>query len=313
MTRIQRRNRRPLALAALRGFDAAARHLSFTLAGEELHLAQSSVSRQIQSIETELGRPLFIRKTRSLALTPAGQRLARTSRAALADIDRLVEELRGQGARRRVSVTTYASFASLWLLPRLSDFSATQPEVDIRIDASDALVDLDADGMDVAIRVCRTDQAPHDAIRLMDEEFLPALATKHAERIGPIRSAADLARLTLIVMEDSSGVTLENTWEKWFHLAGVRAPLDAPRLVFNFVDQAMQAAVRGQGVVLARTPLLQDFVDRGELVTPIPISMRSRYRYFLVTNPATREEPHVRAFGEWLLRQTGAAPGPEIT
>lgn len=308
-----RRTRRPIPLAGLRGFDAAARHASFTLAARELHLTQSSVSRQIQSIEAALGRPLFVRKTRAIALTPAGQRLARSVRAALEEIDALVDDLRSEGNRRRVGVTTYASFASLWLLPRLSTFSAAQPEVDIRIDASDAFIDLAAEGLDVAIRNCRTDQAPHDAIRLMDEAFIPALSPRLAERAGPIRSAADLARLTLLVLENASGAGAEGTWEKWFQLAGVRAPLDVPRIVFGFVDQSMQAAVRGQGVVLARTALLADFVARGELVTPVPITMRSRYRYFLVTHPETREAPHVRAFCEWLLRETGATPGPEIT
>ena len=308
-----RRHRRPLSLSGLRGFESAARHLSFTLAAQELHLTQSSISRQIQTVEDEIGKPLFVRKTRALALTGTGERLARAVRASLGDLDRVVDEIRGESVRRRVSVTTYASFASLWLVPRLSLFARSQPDVDIRIDASDALIDLETEGIDAAIRLCRTDQAPHDAIKLMDEELMPALSPVLVGRAGSIRTPDDLARQTLLVLDDSSGVAAEYTWEKWFQLADVHVPINAPRLVFNFVDQSMQAAVRGQGIVLARTPLLKDFLERGELVTPFPIAMRSRYRYFLVTNRLTREEPHVRAFCEWILHQTGATPSAAPT
>jgi LysR family transcriptional regulator, glycine cleavage system transcriptional activator len=303
---MSRRSKRPLSLAGLRGFEAAARHLSFTLAASELHRTQSSVSRQIQAIESELGKPLFVRKTRALALTAPGQKLLRTVRTALAGIDETVDELRGQHTRARVSVTTYASFASLWLVPRIAAFSREHPEVDIRIDATDEFVDLEHAGIDVALRHCRTDQAPHDAIKLMDEEWVPAIAPSLIARAARVEHPVDLTRQTLLVLEDTSENAQENSWERWFQLAGVAAPPSAPRVLFNYVDQSMQAAVRGQGVVLARSSVLKDFLDRGELVVPFEIRMRSRYRYFLVMNAATREEPHVRAFCEWILRQVAS-------
>ena len=296
------RNRRPLTLDNLRGFEAAARRLSFTLAARDLSLTQSSISRQVQGLEEELGKALFVRKTRALELTAAGQKLLRNVRGALADIDRCVDEIRGQSVRRRVSVTTYASFASLWLVPKLTVFARAHPDVDIRIDASDHFVVLEDEGIDIALRHCRADQVPHNAVRLMSEELVPALAPQLLERCGPIRTPADIARQTLLVLEDHSAASADITWTQWFQRAGIKTPTNVPRLVFNFVDQSMQAAVRGQGVVLARTSLLRDFLERGELLTPVDVRLASPYASYLVTNRNTREEPHVRAFCEWLLK-----------
>lgn len=298
-----RRPRRPLSLGALRGFESAARHASFTLAASELSLTQSSVSRQIQSLEEELGKPLFVRGTRGLQRTAAGDALYRVVRQSLAAIDRTVDEIRDASARRRVTVTTFASFASLWLVPRLAHFARLHPDIDIRIDATDALVDLDESEADVALRYCMDHQAPRDSVKLMDEALVPAVSPGLLERIGPLRSPADLARAPWLVLEDQSASATENTWERWFERVGVPQPRGVPRLVFNYIDQTMQAAARGQGVVLAKTPFLRDFVERGELVTPFAESLPSRYAFHLVGNPHSREAPHVKAFRDWVLAQ----------
>src|SRR5574340_614140 len=123
------RRRRPVGLASLRGFEAAARLLSFTRAADELALTQSAISRQIGTLERQVGRPLFTRGTRSLALTAAGLRLHAVVARALADLDRCVDELRGVDRPPRVSLTTYASFASLWLVPRLASFQYANPQI----------------------------------------------------------------------------------------------------------------------------------------------------------------------------------------
>lgn len=296
-----RRSRRPIALASLRGFEAAARHASFTLAAEELSLTQSSVSRQVQNLEEEIGRPLFVRGPRGLQRTAAGDALFRAVRHAVTAIDRTVDEIRESSARKRVCVSTWASFASLWLIPRLAGFARLFPEIDIRIDATDTVVDF-ADGeIDVALRYCTEQQAPRDAVRLLDEELTPALSPALLERIGPLESPADLARATLLVLEDVSGSAAENSWENWFRLSGMAPPRTAPRLLFNYMDQTMQAAVRGQGVVLAKTPFLREFAERGELVVPFEQRLVSRYAIYLVRNPETRDLPHVNAFCEWVL------------
>jgi DNA-binding MarR family transcriptional regulator len=137
------RRRRPIQLQALRGFESAARHLSFTLAAAELKLTQSSISRQVAALEDDVGMALFTRHTRALRLTPAGERLFSAVQQGLALIDRAVDEIRGGAGVRRVTVATYASFASLWLVPRLAEFQRLHRGIEIRIDAADRLVDLE--------------------------------------------------------------------------------------------------------------------------------------------------------------------------
>ena len=299
-----RQSRRPIGLAQLRGFEAAARHLSFTMAAEELHLTQSSISRQVQTLEEEIGKPLFVRRTRELGLTSAGQALYRVVRTAIGDIDRTVAELRGTAQRKRVTLTTWPSFASLWLVPRLAAFARVQPDIDIRIESTDAMLDLEDEGIDFAVRYCRDESAPHNATVLMDEEITPAMSPSLLERLGPLSGPEDLARATLLVLEDGLQSAIENSWERWLTLADVPNLQPAGRLLFNYIDQSMQAAARGQGVVLARTPFLRDFAERGELLAPFALRMPSRYRYFLVENPATEATPHARAFRDWLIGQT---------
>ena len=150
--------RRPIGLAALRGFEAAARRLSFTDAAAELNLTQSSISRQIATLERQVGKALFVRKTRALLLTPAGAQLQQAVQQALAGIDRSVDALRGAGSAQRVTLSTYASFASLWLVPRLALFQRLHPGIEIRLDASDRVVDLQAEDVDLAIRWVPTGQ-----------------------------------------------------------------------------------------------------------------------------------------------------------
>lgn len=302
--------RRPIGLAPLRGFVAAARHLSFTLAAGELHLTQSSISRQIAALERQVGKPLFVRGTRALRLTEAGERLYQAARTALATVDRAVDDIRGIDAMPRVTVTTYASFASLWLVPRLAAFQREHPEIEIRIDAGDRFVDLAAAGVDIALRWCRPESAPRDGLRLLDEEITPALAPALLERSGAVLAQpADLLRLPLLELDDGLPTAHVSRWQRWFDYAGVPAATPAGRLFFTYVDQSVQAAVRGQGAVLARTPFLDDLVASGALVTPFArLRLATGSSYFLVENPATRERPAVAAFRDWVLAEFRRGP-----
>jgi LysR family transcriptional regulator, glycine cleavage system transcriptional activator len=308
------RPRRPIQLAALRGFDAAARDLSFTLAADRLALTQSAVSRQIASLERQVGKALFVRKTRALALTAHGHRLHAAVAQALAGIDACVDAIRGVGQAPRIGVTTYASFASLWLVPRLAEFQQAHPKVEIRIDASDRMVDLAAEGLDLAVRrslPARIDASEHTT--LLGEEFVtPALSPRLLERSStpPLRIPADLQRLPLIDMDGQWRPSFAGSWQSWFETFGV-APLPSAsgKMTFSFVDQAVQAAVRGQGVVLGRTPMLQDAVAAGELLTPFPeLQMATGYSYYLLVNPERSAAPEVVAFVRWLIDQFSRGP-----
>lgn len=314
-TRAPRRSarRRPIAAGALRGFEASGRLLSFTLAADELNLTQSSISRQVAALERQVGKKLFVRKTRALVLTAAGDQLLRAVRQSLATIDRAVEEIRGTGGPPRVAVTTYASFASLWLVPRLVDFQRAHPEIEIRIDAVDRAVDLEAEGIDVALRWCRPQVAPAHALRLVEEEITPAVSPDLLERSGAVLGApVDLLRLPLLEMDSTMPTSIASSWSRWFEFADVPTEVQRPtagKLYFTFVDQSVQAAVRGQGVVLGRTPFLDDLLAAGQLVTPFPaLRMRTGYGYYLIENRERRDLAHVAAFRDWLHEEFRRGP-----
>lgn len=306
-----RSRRRPITLAALRGFEAAARHLSFTLAAAELNLTQSSISRQIAALERQIGKALFERRTRALELTAAGERLYAVVRQALQAVDRTVDEIRGDAGTPRVTVTTYASFASLWLVPRLADFQRQHPGIDIRIDASDRMVDLESDDVDIAIRWLRPGApVPTDATLLKAEEASPALSPRLlAARGAPLREPAELATLPILAMDESVPSAPYSSWSRWCEFAGI-APFDGvARLYFTYVDQSVQAAVRGQGVALVRTPFLDDLVASGDLVTPFPkLRLPTGYRYFLILNRRRHAVQSVAAFRDWIIAEFERGP-----
>jgi LysR family transcriptional regulator, glycine cleavage system transcriptional activator len=314
-TRPSRRvpRKRPIPAGALRGFEASGRLLSFTAAAEELSLTQSSISRQVAALERQVGKKLFTRKIRALVLTAAGDQLLRAVRQSLAAIDRAVEEIRGTGGPPRVIVTTYASFASLWLVPRLAAFQRAHPQIEIRIDAVDRAVDLEAEGVDVALRWCRPQAAPAHAIRLVEEEITPAVSPDLLERSDVVLKApADLPQLPLLEMDTQMPTSAAGTWSRWFEFAGVPVEAQRPaagKLYFTFVDQSVQAAVRGQGVVLARTPFLDDLIAAGQLVLPFPeLRLRTGYCYFLIENRERADLAHVAAFRAWLNEEVRRGP-----
>jgi len=303
------RRRRPIGLSGLRGFESAARLLSFTDAAAELNLTQSSISRQIATLEQQLGKPLFVRKTRALLLTAAGAQLQHTVQQALQSIDRGVDDIRGTGAARRLTLSTYASFASLWLVPRLALFQREHPHIEIRLDASDRVVDLQADDIDMAIRWLPQARVPPGATVLIDDVLTPAMSPRLLQ--GRLLAApAELAQWPLLDLDEGVPGARRLNWQTWFDFAeaGDVEPA-AGRLVFSFVDQAVQAAIRGQGVALVRSPFLQDCVASGDLVMPFGrLRMPAGYRHVLVVNPAGQRKPHVAAFNAWLSEQFRQAP-----
>jgi LysR family glycine cleavage system transcriptional activator len=305
--------RRPIGLTALRGFEASGRLLSFTLAAAELNLTQSSISRQVAALERQVGKKLFVRKTRALEITAPGDQLLRTVRQALAAVDRTVDEIRGTGGPPRVAVATYASFASLWLVPRLAAFQRAHPQIEIRIDAGDRAVDLEAEGMDIALRWCRPQTAPAHAQLLLEEEITPALSPELLARSGAVLQApADLLKLPLLEMDSQMPTSVASSWHRWFESVGVPTEQQRPsagKLYLTFIDQSVQAAVRGQGVVLGRTPFLDDLVAAGQLVTPFPgLRLRTGYCYYLIENRERRDLAHVAAFRAWLHEELQRGP-----
>src|SRR6478609_1336683 len=189
---------RPISAGHMRAFEAVARHLNFRAASEEMALTQSAVSRQIQSLEEEVGVSLFLRHTRAVELTSAGSQLLMAVMQSLPRIDNAVRQIRQSAGRRSVALTTFASFASMWLIPRMEQFQRDNPEIDIRIDASDGAMDLDVADVDLALRYGPMAHMPPNAVRLFGEQLTPVVSPWLLKSGPPLKTAADLSQFALI-------------------------------------------------------------------------------------------------------------------
>jgi LysR family glycine cleavage system transcriptional activator len=310
---------RPLAIGPLRAFEAVARRGSFRAAAEELHLTQPAISRQIKGLEDEIGTPLFTRDTRHVALTGAGQVLLRSAAPLLAQLDATVQQLRRQRQRQPVGLTTFASLASLWLLPRLAGFQERHPGIDIRISASDRMAEFDDPELDLALRYCRPADAPPGSVRLFGELLTPVASPALLAR-QPIRRAADLARHVLLEEDDGRPSAQYLSWRRWLQLHAPAVTEPRAWIYLNYTYQQIQAALAGQGVALARVALVAEALARGELVEPLGEAGRLRppYAYWLVRWPDRDDRPGVAAVDAWLLEQAaatraalGEAPGDD--
>lgn len=308
---MNRISQRPLSLDFLRSFEAVARRLSFSAAAEELSLTQPAVSRQIKSLEDELGATLFLRATRKVELTLAGQQLLRVVQPALTRIDVSVRQIRMSRSRSMVSITTFSSFASLWLMPRLPDFERDHPDTDIRIVATDRLVEGDDVELDLALRHCHAERTPSGSIRLFGEVLTPVISARLADaiergRAPPLRTPADLAEHTLLEMDDGCAPSSWVGWPAWLAGQGLAQLVPRRWISVNYTYQQMQAALAGQGVALARLPMVHDALERGDLVEPFgPQGRRwGEPCYWLVPLGATAlPRPEVEAFCRWVEAQ----------
>lgn len=301
---------RPLGIGPLRAFEAVGRLLSFRGAAEELHLTQSAISRQIRSLEDELGAPLFLRGTRHVEFTAAGAALMQATVPLIERLDSTVRVLRSARTRRTVSLTTFASFASLWLIPRLQAFQAAHPDIDIRVSASDAMADLDDPELDLALRYCHPDAAPPGAVRLFGDSMTPAagaglMAQARQGLAPPLRRPEDLAQHTLLEEDDHRPSAQYLSWRYWLLHHG-QAQLQPQRWIYmNFTYQQIQAALAGQGVALARVALVYESLQRGELVEPFGTEMRLRspFSYWAIASRAGQQRPELRLFMDWVVAQ----------
>jgi len=295
-------------LELLVAFEAAARHLSFTRAGDEIALTQSAVSRQIQALEDRLGVALFRRLHRALVLTDEGRAFQQATIEALATIDRASRALRGGSATRPVVVSTTAGFAGVWLIPRLSSFVAAHPEVDVRISTGNNLANLERDGVDVAVRYRSVDLLPSGAVPLFDETVYPVCSPRLLRAAGAaLKVPADLAGQTLLKMEPDGSNQLQD-WGLWLHAMQLTQLKPAAVLHFSSYDQLIQAAVAGQGVALGRVPLIDRLLKAKQLVAPFADAVVSRKGYCMLVAAGAARRPEVSAFTAWLAAEA-LAPG----
>jgi len=291
------------SLDLLTGFEAAARHLSFTKAGEELFLTQSAVSRQIKDLEEQLGVALFHRRHRALVLTDAGQQFYAAAAQVITTMRTATERLRAQSGRKRpLSLTTTHSFAALWLIPRLAGFTRTHPGVDVRITADTRVQDLDRDGLDLAIRHGPPSLAGPHAVRLFGERVLPVCSPKLLKK-NPLREPADLKNHCLLVYDDPEARHPWLHWKSWLEVAGIPDLRPVATLSFSGFEQIIPAAVAGHGVALGRSPLVKDLLATKELVAPFKTSADPARAYFAITAKTAAGRPEVAGFVEWLKEE----------
>ena len=301
------RNRNALpALDLLVGFEAAARHLSFTKAGEELFLTQSAVSRQIKELEEQLGVELFQRRHRALALTGAGKSFYASAAQVLTTMRAATEQLRTQAGKKGLSVTTTNSFAALWLIPRLAGFTRTHPGVDVRIMAETRVQDLDRDGLDVAVRHGPASLAGSNAVRLMGERVFPVCSPKLLnDKSKPLREPQDLRYHCLLQYDDPEGRHPWLHWKTWLEVERIADLRPAGTLSFSGYEQIIPAAIAGHGVALGRSPLVKDLIASGELVAPFKSSADPSRAYYAVVSKSAEGRPEVAEFVVWLRQEAG--------
>ncbi|MBK9445490.1 MAG: LysR family transcriptional regulator [Betaproteobacteria bacterium] len=289
-------------LDALKGFDAAARHLSFTRAAAEMNLTQSAISRQVQALEGHLGVSLFKREVRRLVLTPEGETLRRVAGEMLGRLADVCAGLRATQRRPQVNITAVVGIASLWLVPRLAVFQLAQPDVDVRISADNRVVDMTREGFDLGLRYLATADAPPNATLLFEEEMFPVAAPKLAATLPARVSVEDFSRIVLLAYDDDRNAPWLS-WEPWLIGLGLAGARPKAVLRFNQYDQLIRAAEEGQGVALGRGPLVARSIAEGRLK---PLAVRREKMparaYYLVRNEG-QARPEVDRFVAWLLEE----------
>jgi LysR family glycine cleavage system transcriptional activator len=291
--------RRQLPLNGLRAFEAAARHLSFTQAADELGVTQAAISHQIRGLEDTLGLALFRRLNRGLLLTDAGQTLLPAVRAALDGLAAALDRLRRPEPGGSLTVSVMPSFAVKWLVPRLSRFHQAHPDIDLRISANERLVDFARDAIDVAVRFGRGNWPGVAIERIAGESVAPLCTPALAAALA---RPADLASMTLLHEEMRPLGTFPD-WATWLAAARVTG-VDAgrgPR--FSHTHLMLQAAIDGHGIALGQTLLAYDDLAAGRLVEPFRLRLPTGLAYHLVTPPVAAEPVKIKAFRAWVLAE----------
>ena len=289
------------SLNGLRAFEAAARHLSFTLAAVELNVTQTAISHQIRRLEEELGIRLFIRQNRALALTPEARDYLPGVRAAFNDLRLATDRLLRKDDDKVLTISTLASLAAKWLLPRLTDFQEAHPGIDVRITTSTSLVDFQRDDVDAAIRYGRGQWPGLRADWLMADELFPVCSPSLLRGDKPLQRPEDLKGFPLLHTSNANS----DDWRLWLTAAGL--PVDIakqPGITFDMIFMTIQAAIDGIGVAMGRTSYVQDDITKGRLVVPFKIALPADAGFYLVSPESRREAPKLAAFRQWMIAAT---------
>lgn len=301
--------RRLPPLNSLRAFEAAARHLSFTRAADELHVTPAAISHQVKALEEHCGAPLFRRLTRALVLTETGRAALPALREGFDKLAEGAARLTAEPQAGFLTVSVAPTFCARWLVPRLDRFRATDPGFDVRIDATDELADFASGAVDVAIRYGAGAYAGLVSACLMAEVVVPVASPKLLDGSRPLAVPADLVHHTLLHVSWKMADDEAPSWRMWLKAAGVTG-IDADRGPrFNMDGLAIEAALAGHGVALVNRTLVKEDIAAGRLVRLFPPTSEERpsaFCYFLVHPPGHGRNPKVRAFRDWVLAEAAA-------
>jgi LysR family transcriptional regulator, glycine cleavage system transcriptional activator len=289
---------RPLPLNALRSFDAAARHLSFAAAAEELHVTPAAVSVQVRRLEEWVGAPLFQRGHRSITLSTTGEALAPRLTALFVEMERLL----GQVAKVHtgsLQISAMATFASNWLAPRLVRFRAAYPEIQVRVIGANRRSDFERDGIDIGLRYGDGDYPDLHCERIARATATPVCSPALA---APLRG--DPARIeTALLLHDESSLVAPGlpTWSAWFAEAGAPRDIGGEGILLSHSHMALSAAIQGQGFALGLTPLIDSDLAAGRLVRPFATAIESGFGFWFVCARERLAEPKIAAFRSWIF------------
>ncbi len=283
-------------LTALRAFEAAARHMSFAKAAEELNVTPAALSFQIKSLEDHLGQPVFRRLNRAVELTEAGRALAPGAQEGFSVLNAAWRTARRIGDHRHLTATSGPGFTSLWLAPRLFQFASAHPEIELRLSGSLKVLDFDRDEIDVAIRYGPMDTDDVFSEPLGQEWATPMVSPALADTL---QRPEDLTSVTLLYDETTERIDPAIGWASWYAAAGL-APPDQPIASFNTPDLAVGAAMAGAGVLMGRISLTEGALRDGRLVMPFDLTLRATKAYRIVCPAGSAELPHIAAFIQWL-------------
>jgi LysR family glycine cleavage system transcriptional activator len=294
---------RSLPLTALRTFEVAARHGSFTRAAEELHVTQGAVSRQVKALEATLGVNLFERNGRALALSIEGRILAGAATGALEQLGEAISKLTAPAGL--VTLSMLPSIAACWMAPRMSEFASAHPDVELRLSASRHLVDFQREGIDAAIRYGPGGWLDLHAERLATETLFPVCSREFAARLK-LRRPEDLRRATLLHND------VPDSWREWFEAAGCPDAYTDKGLYLDEDAALLRAAAEGEGIALGRSVLVADDLKSGRLVAPFGVSMPATFAYWFVAPAEALRRREVECVRSWLVAEFAGTPAPSV-
>ena len=299
------------SLNALRAFEAVSRHLSYRDAAEELHVTPAAVKQLVQKLEDTLGTPLVQRRGRGITLTRAGVVGLSDLHNAFKQITSAVEKMRLLKQRKSLTITVEPSFATAWLVRRLDAFKSKNPEVDVLIDSSMRIVDLEREAADIGIRYGVKPSKELIVHRLFDDETLAVCSPSLAKGPPALKQLSDLKNVTLLHMDltDMEWMSFSTShwydWQTWLATVGAGEIKPGQGLRFNDYNLAVQAAIAGQGVVLGSWPMVRNAIEANLLVSPFIERARTNIGYDLVVTKEAMARPEVAGFVEWILEEIG--------